>query len=228
MGVPMLLGSLLYSTVGTSSFLWKVCTTYQSTWHNTPRPKKKYEYRRTQKTSDNREVGREATRQWEVNCSYRTVFSTSRTYLKRDFVSRCYWQDVWKIHYKPQNVFTSFASHSASAYLLEEIEEVSCSFRPCLREDVPLDVPCAILVQNIWTTFERGLPLPQCAYVCENMSHKLISFNINTRHNSTPIVHPLSRHPNTLPHGCHKYDSVNDSYHDSAAISEQHRLLTRG
>lgn len=54
-------------------------------------------------------------------------------------------------------IITSFASHSASAYLLEEMEEVSCSFRPCLREDVPLEVPCAILVQNIWNSFVQDL-----------------------------------------------------------------------
>lgn len=58
---------------------------------------------------------------------------------------------------------TSFASHSASAYLLDEIDEVSCSFRPCLREDVPLEVPCDILVQNIWNSLQQGLSIPQVA-----------------------------------------------------------------
>jgi hypothetical protein len=62
-------------------------------------------------------------------------------------------------------VITSFASHSASAYLLEEMDEESCSFRPCLREDVPPEVPCAILVQNTWNSSGQGLSTQQSAYV---------------------------------------------------------------
>jgi hypothetical protein len=72
---------------------------------------------------------------------------------------------------------TSFASHSASAYLLEEMDEVSCSFRPCLREDVPLEVPCAILVQNTWNRFGQGLSTPQSAYVRYSISQRQIKFN---------------------------------------------------
>jgi hypothetical protein len=60
-------------------------------------------------------------------------------------------------------VITSFASHSASAYLLEEMEDVSCSFRPCLREDVPLEVPCAILVQTAWNSSGQGVTTPGSA-----------------------------------------------------------------
>jgi hypothetical protein len=81
---------------------------------------------------------------------------------------------------------TSFASHSASAYLLEETDEVSCSFRPCLREDVPLEVPCAILVQNIWSSLGQVYLLHNLL-MCERTydNNKLNSIIRNMKHNKT-------------------------------------------
>jgi hypothetical protein len=208
MGVPMLLGSLLYSNVVTSSFLWKVSIIYQSRWHNIPKNTSNVRQRRRPtigKTegklqSNTREIA-------HIGLFCVPDVRTLRGISLRDVSDKTSEKSIINL----KICITSFASHSASADLLEEIEEVSCSFRPCLREDVPLDVPCAILVQNIWSTFEQGLPLPQCAYVWKNMSHKLISFNINTRHNSTPLVQTLGSHPHTIPHGCYKQDSVIDS-----------------
>jgi len=75
LGVPMLLSSLLYSFVGTSSFSER----------SVPSTKvydvasQKYEYRLTEKTGDCRKDGRKATKPQKGNCPFRTVLSTSRT-----------------------------------------------------------------------------------------------------------------------------------------------------
>jgi len=99
MGVPMLLSSLLYSFVWTSSFSER-SVPYTKVYNVT-----------SQKiwVSSDREDGRLEERREETYKAIKEKLPVQDcfvypTYIVGYFASCCYLQDVWKIHYQPQNM----------------------------------------------------------------------------------------------------------------------------
>jgi hypothetical protein len=163
----MLFCSLPWSYVGASSVLSTVGTIYQRTFSHP----KKYEYLQVHKRGYNRSEARKD-RSDKTACTglFRLPYIL---YKEFHFFVLLLTRRLRGVIINLKICITSFASHSASAYLLEDIEDVSCSFLPCLREDVPPEVPCAILIQTAWSSFEQGLSLSlQRAYVLKTISHK--------------------------------------------------------